>query len=100
MRTAAIPAPTAKKPRVRLPDGSRSVQSPWIWRGFFLLSLVALGLALSLSLQGHYLFAALWLVITAGWFATSMWLWRKNVLLDRAEMAEAAARAAKKRRRR
>jgi hypothetical protein len=99
MRTAAIPAPTAKKPRVRLPDGSRSVQSPWIWRGFFLLSLVALGLALSLALQGHWLFAGAWLFITAGWFATSMWLWRKNVLLDRAEYAAAQATAAKRRRR-
>lgn len=64
---------------IRLPDGSRSIQSPWIWRGFLLLSLVALGLVIAFAASGHSLFAAEWGVITAGWFATSMWLWRQHV---------------------
>ncbi|BEP11836.1 hypothetical protein acdb102_01470 [Acidothermaceae bacterium B102] len=85
MRTAAISTPPANK--LRLPDGTRSVQSPWVWRGFFFLSLIAFGLALTLAVGGQWVFAGAWLFITVGWFAISMWLWRKNILLDRAEYA-------------
>jgi hypothetical protein len=68
--------------RVRLPDGSRSVQSPWVWRGFLFMSLIALGLCLTF-LAGHQVFyAGAWAVITAGWFAIAMWLWRRHVQFD------------------
>jgi hypothetical protein len=73
-------APVTTSPRkLRLPDGSRSVSSLWVWRGLFLMSLVALGLALTLLAGGHTTFAALWAVIAVGWFGISMWLWRQNV---------------------
>jgi hypothetical protein len=66
----------------RLPDGSRSVQSPWVWRGFAFMSLVALGFCIIFAV-GHQLFyATSWGVITAGWFSISMWLWRKHVRDD------------------
>jgi hypothetical protein len=65
--------------KIRLPDGSRSTQSPWVWRGLFLMSVIAFGLCLTL-LAGHQtVFAALWFVIAAGWFGISMWLWRRHV---------------------
>jgi hypothetical protein len=74
------PAPVATSTtKLRLPDGSRSVQSLWVWRGLFLMSLIALGLCLTLLAGGHTTFAALWGVIAVGWFAISMWLWRQNV---------------------
>jgi hypothetical protein len=76
-RPVAPPAEGSSK--FRLPDGSRSVQSPWVWRGLFMMSLVALGLCVTLISGGHTTFALLWAVITAGWFAVSMWLWRQNV---------------------
>ncbi len=63
----------------RLPDGSRSVQSPWVWRGFLFMSLIALGLCLSFATAGLVLFAVAWAVITVGWFAVAMWLWRKHI---------------------
>ncbi len=71
--------PVAPRARLRLPDGSRSVRSPWVWRGMFLLSLVALGLCLTLLSGGQLVFAGCWAVIAAGWFGVSMWLWRQNV---------------------
>jgi hypothetical protein len=87
VRTATITPPSAKTPRFRLPDGSRSTQSPWVWRGFFFMSLIALGLCIAFATAGQYFFAGAWGVITAGWFAISMWLWRRNVLFDRADYA-------------
>jgi len=68
--------------RFRLPDGSRSVESPWVWRGFLFLAFIALGLCLTFVMGGQSMFAVAWAVITAGWFATSMWLWRKHVRAD------------------
>jgi hypothetical protein len=57
---------------------SRSVRTPWIWRGFLLLSLFGIGVAIILDGNHQRTFAILWLVISAGWFATSMWLWRQH----------------------
>ena len=65
--------------RYRLPDGSRSAQSVWVWRGFLLLALIALGLCLTLAIDGRTGFAAAWAVIAAGWFAISMVLWRRHL---------------------
>jgi hypothetical protein len=68
--------------RIRLPDGTRSVESPWVWRGFLFMSFIALGLCLTFAVGGQAGFAAAWAVITVGWLATSMWLWRKHVRAD------------------
>jgi hypothetical protein len=70
---------------VRLPDGSRSVQSPWVWRGFFLMSLIALGLCISFIAGHEMFFAGAWALITIGWFGLSMWLWRKHTVYDDAD---------------
>jgi hypothetical protein len=61
-------------------EQSRSARSAWIWRGFLLMSLMALGIAIVLIGHGHryQTFGILWGVIAAGWFAISMWLWRKH----------------------
>jgi hypothetical protein len=72
-------APVTTAKRFHLPDGTRSISSPWVWRGLFLMALVALGLCLSLLSAGHTGYALAWLVIGGGWFAVSMWLWRQNV---------------------
>jgi hypothetical protein len=76
----------------RLPDGSRSVQSPWVWRGFTLLSFVALGLCITFVLGGHMFYAVAWAIITIGWFSISMWLWRKHVRDDDAMYARTRGR--------
>src|SRR5581483_2899203 len=74
--------------RGHLPDGSRSVQSVWIWRGFFFMSLLAFGVAISLTSQQLRFYAVAWYVIAAGWFAISMRLWRKHVRDDDAAWEE------------
>jgi hypothetical protein len=86
-RTVARPVPAATRaslPRVQLPDGSRSVQSPWVWRGFLFMSLIALGLCLTLALDGRPIYAAAWAIVTAGWFGIAMWLWRRHLTGDAA----------------
>jgi len=85
-------ATTDNRWRERLPDGSRSVQSVWVWRGFFFMSLIALGLFISFQSQGLHFYAAAWGVIAAGWFATSMWLWRRHVHDDDEAYAAIKAR--------
>lgn len=58
---------------------SRSVRSAWIWRGFVMLALVALGIAILLGTSHrHTSYAIAWLVIAAGWFGIAMWLWRMH----------------------
>ena len=57
---------------------SRSVRTGWIWRGFLVLTLFAIGISIIMQANHHSTFAILWLVIAAGWFATSMWLWRQH----------------------
>jgi hypothetical protein len=76
--------------RLRLPDGSRSVQSPWVWRGFAFMSFVALGFCIIFAVGGQLFFAAAWAFITAGWFGIAMWLWRKHIRDD--DLAYAQAR--------
>ncbi len=61
---------------------SRSVRSPWVWRGFLMVSMIAVGIAIILAGNGAGTFAILWGVIAAGWFGISMWLWRKHHNLD------------------
>ena len=57
---------------------SRSVRNPWAWRGYFMVSLMFIGVAIILNGNHHQTFAILWVVIAAGWFAASMWLWRQH----------------------
>jgi hypothetical protein len=70
---------------IRLPDGTRSVQSPWVWRGFLFMSLIGLGLCLTFAVGHQTLYAVAWAIITLGWFAISMWLWRRHVVHDEAD---------------
>lgn len=64
---------------------SRSVRSVWVWRGFLLMSLVAVGIAIVLASNGATTFAIMWGVIAAGWFAIAMWLWRMHSEMDEQE---------------
>ncbi|MDA8046237.1 MAG: hypothetical protein M0Z30_13530 [Actinomycetota bacterium] len=57
---------------------SRSVRSGWVWRGFLMLTLLAVGVALVMAGNHQSTLAALWGVIAVGWLATSMWLWRQH----------------------
>ncbi len=57
---------------------SRSVRSAWIWRGFLMLALLAVGVAIIMGANHHGTLAILWVVIAAGWFGISMWLWRMH----------------------
>lgn len=67
--------------RFRLPDGSRSAQSVFVWRAFLLLSFIALGICLSCALDRRSAYAVAWGVIAAGWFAISMFLWRQHLVV-------------------
>jgi hypothetical protein len=64
---------------------SRSVRTPWVWRGFLLMSLVAAGITIVLAGNGSATFAVLWGVIAAGWFGIAMWLWRMHTQMLRGE---------------
>jgi hypothetical protein len=76
---------------IHLPDGSRSVQSPWVWRGFAFMSIVALGFCITFAV-GHQLYYAIsWGTITLGWFGFAMWLWRKHVIDENEWAAEQKA---------
>lgn len=44
-----------------------AVMSPWGWRILAVFTLVALGLAITFTLDGHTAFAVIWLVITGAW---------------------------------
>lgn len=78
-KSSVTPETTGRPTRLRLPDGSRSAESPWVWRGLLLMALVALGLCLMFAVGGRILYAAAWGVIGAGWLGFSMWLWRKHL---------------------
>lgn len=55
--------------------GAKSV---WAWRAFAVLSLVALGLALSFFVANRPAFGVAWLVITLGWGALAGRLWQAH----------------------
>lgn len=88
-RTTASAAGTPSG-RLRLPDGSRSVQSVWVWRGFLFMSLIALGLCLTFAAGGRTFYTGAWAFIATGWFAISMWLWRRHIRYDDAAHQAAA----------
>ncbi len=81
LRHSRTTLPPVKDDRYSVQD-SRSVRSVWVWRGFLMMSLVAIGVAIILLGNGAPGFAMAWLVIAAGWFAVSMWLWRQHTRLD------------------
>lgn len=75
---------------------SRSVRSVWIWRGFLMLSLIAAGITIIMASNGLTSYAVMWGVITAGWFAIAMYLWRLHSQVE--EEAYQREQASKKRR--
>jgi hypothetical protein len=46
------------------------------------MSLIAFGICIGGIQTGSSFLAVSWGVIAAGWFTTSMWLWRKHVRDD------------------
>jgi hypothetical protein len=64
------------------PSESVTVRSGWVWRGFVVLSLLAIGVVIIMAANGKSTLAVLWIVIAAGWFAVGMWLWRQHKRLD------------------
>ena len=83
-RRPPVPRIAAVSPEDRWQIGeSRSVRSVWVWRGFFLLSLVAVGIVIIFATNGKTTLAVAWGIIAAGWFAISMWLWNQHNKLDK-----------------
>ena len=82
--TATLPAvkPATKKGERYSVHESRAVRTPWVWRGFLMLSMLALGIAIILDGNRKTGLAIAWVVIACGWFATSMWLWRQHRRFD------------------
>jgi hypothetical protein len=91
-------SPAKRLGRIRLPDGSRSVQSPWVWRGFAFMSIIALGLCIVFAVGSQLYYAIAWGTITIGWMAIAMWLWRKQIVDENAWAAEQKALAKRRRR--
>ena len=56
--------------------------SSWGWRILAVFTLVALGLAITFTLDGHTAFAVIWLVITAAWGFFASVLWRRHLAWD------------------
>ena len=79
---------------------SRSVRSVWVWRGFLLMSLVAVGIALVLASNGATTFSIMWGVIGAGWFAISMWLWHMHSTMEEQEFRRLQAEIPEKKKKR
>lgn len=82
MTTNTVQHGRSSESKWQLPDGSRSAQSVWVWRGFLFMSLVAGGLTINFAQTGRASYAGAWAFITAGWLAISMWLWRRHVRWD------------------
>ena len=55
------------------------MQSPFVWRLFVFMALIALGFCLVLASAGNTAFAVAWGAIAAGWFGVGMWLWRRHI---------------------
>ena len=84
-RSVAAPTRATLQPvkddRFSLED-SRFVRTTWVWRSFLMLSMVGIGIAIIFAGNGKSLLAVLWVVISLGWFAFAMGLWRKHTKLD------------------
>ena len=93
---AASTTRSSDNSRFRLPDGSRSAQSPWVWRGFLFLSLIALGLSITFAAGDQTFYTVSWAVIAAGWFATAMWLWRQHIRWEDGQQERATAGASRR----
>lgn len=78
-RKGARPAPPgpSQTERWQVRD-SKSVRSGWIWRGFLMLALLAVGVAIIMVANHHSSLGIAWGVIAVGWLAISMWLWRMH----------------------
>jgi len=48
-----------------------------------MMSLVALGICLVFAVGHNVLLAVAWGIITVGWFAISMWVWRRHLQATR-----------------
>jgi len=59
-------------------EQSKHIRSGWVWRGFFMLTLLAIGVSIIMFGNHQSTLGILWLVIAGGWFTASMWLWRKH----------------------
>ncbi len=59
-----------------------AVMSSWGWRILAVFTMVALGLTITFTLDGHTAFAVIWLAITAGWGFFTLVLWRRHLAWD------------------
>ncbi|HXR22618.1 MAG TPA: hypothetical protein VN786_08690 [Acidimicrobiales bacterium] len=78
----AVPVSSSAGGQAGPPQLGVAVMSPWGWRILTVFTLVALGLAITFTLDGHTAFAVIWLVITAAWGFFSLVLWRRHLAWD------------------
>jgi hypothetical protein len=81
-----VPAAASSRSAGRRPDVPAlgiAVMSPWGWRILAVFTMVALGLCITFFLDGKTVFAALWVVIAAGWAGFSYRLWRLHLDWDK-----------------
>ena len=78
----ALPVPIAASGTADPPQLGIAVMSSWGWRILAVFTMVALGLAVTFTLDGHTAFAVIWLVITAAWGFFALVLWRRHLAWD------------------
>ena len=61
--------------------------SRWGWRTLAVLSMVALGLCITFFGDGHSGYGVVWAIITLGWGALTLMLWRRHLAEDAARHA-------------
>ncbi len=64
---ACGPGPGHAGGPVDMPALGMAVMSPWGWRILAVVTMVAAGLCITFFLDGHTVFGAVWVVITAAW---------------------------------
>lgn len=73
------PAPPTGSRRSGPSDESKSVRSPWVWRAFAMMALVALGLVVTFAADGVVGYAVAWAIIALAWTVTAGLLWRAHL---------------------
>jgi hypothetical protein len=64
------------------PQLGAAVMSSWGWRILAVFTMVALGLTITFTLDGHRAFALIWLVITGAWGFFTLVLWKRHLAWD------------------
>jgi hypothetical protein len=78
----ALPVSSTAGGMAEPPQLGIAVMSSWGWRILAVFTMVALGLTITFTLDGHRAFALIWLVITGAWGFFTLVLWKRHLAWD------------------